>query len=429
MMPLVRDFLRLESASGILLLAAAALAMLAENSPLNPYYDALLGTQVEVRIGELTIAKPLLLWINDGLMAVFFFLIGLELKREVLQGELSDPARVALPAFAAVGGMAAPALIYLFFNAGDPVALKGWAIPSATDIAFSLAVLSLLGRRVPSSLKLFLLTLAIFDDLGAILIIAMFYTADLSVASLGIAALALGILGVMNWRGATRHAPYLLVGVVMWAAVLKSGVHATLAGVLLALFIPLRVKDENGQSPLQRLEHDLHPAVAFGILPLFAFANTGVPFAGLGWDAMLEPVPLGIALGLFLGNQLGVMAVSWLVVRLGLARLPSGAGWAELYGVALLCGIGFTMSLFISSLAFEQGGPDFAVDDRLGILVGSLLSAVSGYLWLRWRLSSRTAVESMAPPVSGPVTGSIPCPATRDDPNRELERISEKGGM
>lgn len=231
--------------------------------------------------------------------------------------------------------------------------------------------------------------MAIVDDLGAIVIIALFYTADLSLTSLGVAASTLVVLGILNWRGVTRLAPYLLVGTVMWAAVLKSGVHATLAGVVLAMFIPLRVKGENGNSPLQQLEHDLHPTVAFGILPLFAFANTGVPLAGLGWDAILKSVPLGIALGLFLGNQLGIMVVSWLAVKFGIARLPAGVGWAEMYGVALLCGIGFTMSLFISSLAFEQGGPDFAVDDRLGILVGSVLSAVSGYLWLRWRLSSR----------------------------------------
>ncbi len=389
MVSLIRDFLRLESASGILLLIAAVLAMLAENSAFNVYYDALLGTPVEVRIGELAIAKPFLLWINDGLMAMFFFVIGLELKREILQGELSDPASVALPAFAAIGGMAAPALIYVLINSGDPLALKGWAIPSATDIAFALAVLTLLGKRVPTSLKLFLVTLAIVDDFGAILIIAIFYTSDLSLQSLVIAVGALAVLGIMNWQGVTRHAPYLLVGVVMWAAVLKSGVHATLAGVLLSFFIPLRAVGRNGKSPLRELEHDLHPTVVFGILPLFAFANTGVPLAGLGWDSLFQPVPLGIALGLFFGNQIGVMGVSWLVVKFRLAKLPAGVGWGEMYGVSMLCGIGFTMSLFISSLAFEQGGLDFPVNDRLGILGGSLLSALSGYFWLRWRLSSR----------------------------------------
>ncbi len=391
MVSLIREFLRLESASGILLLIAAVLAMLAENSALNSYYDALLGTPVEVRIGELSIAKPFLLWINDGLMAMFFFVIGLELKREMLEGQLSDPTNVALPALAAIGGMAVPATIYALVNLGDPLALKGWAIPSATDIAFALAVLTLLGKRVPNSLKLFLVTLAIVDDFGAILIIAVFYTADLSLQSLAIAGLALAILAILNRQGVTRIAPYLLVGLVMWAAVLKSGVHATLAGVLLSFFIPLRAVGKNGQSPLRELEHDLHPTVAFVILPLFAFANTGVPLAGLGWESLFQPVPLGIALGLFFGNQIGVMGVSWTVVKLGLAKLPSGVGWAEMYGVSMLCGIGFTMSLFISSLAFEQGAVDFAVNDRLGILAGSILSALSGYFWLRWRFSSRPA--------------------------------------
>jgi NhaA family Na+:H+ antiporter len=380
--------MRLESASGILLLVAACLAMVAENSPLDVYYDALLQTPVEIRLGELLIAKPLLLWINDGLMAVFFFLIGLELKREVLEGELSDPARVALPVIAAVGGMAAPALIYVALNSGDEIAMRGWAIPSATDIAFALAVLTLLGDKVPNALKLFLLTLAIADDMGAIVIIALFYTADLSVGSLTISLVSLAILVVMNRLGVTRVAAYLLVGVVMWVAVLKSGVHATLAGVLLAFCIPLRTA-KGETSPLRDLEEDLHPAVAYGILPVFAFANTGVPLLALSWSDLFAPVPMGIALGLFFGNQIGVMGMSWLAVRLRVARLPQGVDWADLYGVSLLCGIGFTMSLFIGSLAFEQGGPDVAVDERLGILLGSGLSAVCGYLWLRWRLSRR----------------------------------------
>lgn len=388
MVSLIRDFLRLESSSGILLLVATCLAMLAENSPLSGYYDTLLQTPVEVRVGELLIAKPLLLWINDGLMAVFFFLIGLELKREVLEGELADPSRVALPAIAAVGGMLVPALIYVLLNAGDEVALRGWAIPSATDIAFALAVLTLLGDRVPTSLKLFLLTLAIIDDMGAIVIIALFYTSDLSVMSLAISAACLLLLAGMNRYGVTRIPAYLLVGLVMWVAVLKSGVHATLAGVLLAFFIPLRGQSAN-ESPLRSLEEELHPTVAFGILPLFAFANTGVPLLDLSLSDLIAPVPLGIALGLFIGNQVGVLGMSWLAVKLRLAKLPEGVGWSELYGVAMLCGIGFTMSLFIGSLAFEQGGPDIAVDDRIGILLGSGLSAVCGYLWLRWRLTRR----------------------------------------
>lgn len=394
MVALIRDFFRLESSSGILLLIAACLAMLAENSPLNVFYDALLQTPVEIRIGELQIAKPLLLWINDGLMAVFFFLIGLELKREILEGDLSDPAKVALPVIAAVGGMAVPALIYTAFNFGDEVALRGWAIPAATDIAFALAVLTLLGDRVPNALKLFLLTLAIVDDMGAIVIIAVFYTADLSVTSLAISAASFAVLIALNRFGVMRIAAYPLVGLVMWVALLKSGVHATLAGVLLAFCIPLR--GSKGESPLRELEQDLHPAVAFGILPVFAFANTGVPLLELSLSDLLSPISLGIALGLFIGNQLGIMTMSWLAIRIGVARLPQGIGWAELYGVSVLCGIGFTMSLFIGSLAFEQGGPSVAVDERIGILLGSALSAILGYLWLRWRLKPRSAETANA---------------------------------
>ncbi len=385
----IREFLRLESASGLLLVAAAVLAMVVENSAAKPLYDALLGTPVEIRVGALHLAKPLLLWVNDGLMAIFFFLIGLELKREVLCGELSTPEKFALPVIAAVGGMAIPAAIYVYINWGDPVALKGWAIPSATDIAFALGVLSLLGSRVPNSLKLFLLTLAIADDLGAILIIAAFYTADLSLSSLVTAAVALVVLFIFNKRGVLRIGPYIVVGVVLWAAVLKSGVHATLAGVVLAFFIPMKVPRHVETSPLEQLEDDLHPMVAYGILPLFAFANTGVSLDGLTLASLIAPVPLGIAAGLFFGNQLGIFSFTWVAVKLGIGRLPKDFGWFELYGVAVLCGVGFTMSLFISSLAFEQGGPDFAVDDRLGILMGSILSAVVGYLLLRFGLSRR----------------------------------------
>ncbi len=383
MLRALTEFLRFEAAGGILLLLAAVLAMLVENSAASSLYDALLGTPVEIRIGEFEIAKPLLLWINDGLMAIFFFLIGLEVKREILDGELSEPSRIVLPMIAAVGGMAVPAAIYAAINWGDAVALKGWAIPSATDIAFALGVLALLGSRVPNTLKLFLMTLAIVDDLGAIVIIAIFYTADLSLLSLLVAATALGVLFALNRFGVLALAPYLLVGVVLWAAVLKSGVHATLAGVLAALFIPYAREEGETQTQLEKLEHDLHPAVVYGILPLFAFANTGISFDGLTLDSLLHPVPLGIAAGLFVGNQVGVFGLSWLAIRAGLARLPQGTSWLQLYGVAALCGIGFTMSLFISSLAFEQGGPDFAVDDRLGILVGSVASALLGYVILR----------------------------------------------
>jgi len=380
----LKDFLRLESASGILLLIAAILAMVIENSAAKFLYDALLNTPVAIRVSTFEIAKPLLLWINDGLMAVFFFLIGLEVKRELLAGELSDPSRVVLPAIAALGGMAIPAAIYAAVNWGDPVAIKGWAIPSATDIAFALGVLAVLGSRIPQSLKLFLMTLAIIDDLAAIIIIAVFYTADLSFSSLIVAAFAIALLFTLHRKGVLSIAPYILVGLVLWTAVLKSGVHATLAGVIIAFFIPFRKKPGESQTELEKLEHDLHPSVVYGILPLFAFANAGISFAGITLDSLLHPVPLGIAAGLFIGNQVGVFGFSWLVIKSGIAKLPEGVGWMQLYGVALLCGIGFTMSLFVASLAFEQGGPDFAVDDRLGILLGSLASGLMGYIVLRY---------------------------------------------
>lgn len=380
----LKDFLRFEASSGVLLLISAVLAMAIENSAARNIYDALLGVPVAIRIGEFEIAKPLLLWINDGLMAIFFFLIGLEVKREFLGGELSEPARIVLPVIAAMGGMAVPAVIYSITNWGDPVAMKGWAIPTATDIAFALGVLALLGSRVPNTLKLFLMTLAIVDDLGAIIIIAIFYTSDLSLSSLLIAAMAIVALFVLNRKGVLVFAPYLLIGVVLWAAVLKSGVHATLAGVLTALFIPFKAQPGEEKTQLEKLEHDLHPAVAYGILPLFAFANTGISFEGLTLQSLFHTVPLGIAAGLFIGNQLGVFGFSWVAIKLKLAKIPQGASWVQLYGVSLLCGIGFTMSLFISSLAFEQGGPDYVVNDRLGILVGSLASGIFGYAILRF---------------------------------------------
>jgi len=384
-MPLnaLKEFLRYEASSGILLLIAAVLAMVAENSAARGLYDSLLGIPVEIRFGTFEIAKPLLLWINDGLMAIFFFLIGLEVKREFLDGELSEPSRILLPVIAAVGGMAVPASIYAMANWGDPVAMKGWAIPTATDIAFALGVLALLGSRVPNTLKLFLMTLAIVDDLGAIVVIAIFYTADLSLSSLLVAGACIALLFVLNRKGVLDIAPYLLIGIILWAAVLKSGVHATLAGVVIALFIPYKKLAGETKTQLEKLEHDLHPAVAYGVLPLFAFANTGVSLEGLGIESLFHTVPLGIAAGLFVGNQLGVFGFSWLAIKSGVASLPEGANWLQLYGVSLLCGIGFTMSLFISSLAFEQGGPDFAVDDRLGILTGSILSGILGYAVLR----------------------------------------------
>lgn len=385
----IKEFLQLETASGILLLLAAIFAMIAVNSPVDVWYDALLKLPVAIKFGNFEIAKPLLLWINDGLMAIFFFHIGLEIKREVLAGELSEPSRVVLPVIAAIGGMAVPAVIYSVVNWGDPVAMKGWAIPSATDIAFALGVLALLGSRVPQSLKLFLMTLAIIDDLGAIIIIAIFYTVDLSLLSLAIAIAALLSLTLLNRRGVLSLTPYLLVGFILWAAVLKSGVHATLAGVLTAFFIPFKHEPGESKTQLEKLEHDLHPTVAYGILPLFAFANAGVPISGISMESFFHPVPMGIAAGLFFGNQIGIFTLSWIAIKIGISKLPEGVSWMQLYGAALLCGIGFTMSLFIGSLAFEQGGPDYAIDDRLGILLGSFLSGVLGYVVLRYFVKNK----------------------------------------
>lgn len=385
----LRRFAQSGPAGGIVLMVAAALALVFDNSPLAPVYEGLLAVPVAVQVGALEIAKPLLLWINDGLMAVFFLLVGLELKSAILEGELSSLRKSSLPVIAAIGGMAVPALFYAVINWGDPVTLNGWAIPSATDIAFALGILALLGDRVPSSLKVFLLALAIIDDLGAIIIIAIFYTADLSLVSLGLAVLGVVGLVVLNLAGVTRLAPYMLVGIFLWVCVLKSGVHATLAGVAVAIAVPLRAQDEHGEAPLRHLEHILKPWVAFGILPLFAFANAGVSLSGLTLSALLEPVPLGIAAGLFLGKQLGVMAFTWLGVRTNLCQLPEGARWPELYGVALLTGIGFTMSLFIGTLAFDD--PAYSAGVRLGVLTGSTLSAVCGYVVLRLVTVERAA--------------------------------------
>jgi NhaA family Na+:H+ antiporter len=382
----IRQFLKLESASGIILMGAAILALVIANSPLKPVYDLLLQVPVEVRIGALQVAKPLLLWINDGLMAVFFFLVGLELKRELVEGELSEPRKIFLPAVGALGGMLVPIGIYLLLNRGEPDNLQGWAIPAATDIAFALGIMVLLGDRVPISLKIFLVSLAVFDDIGAVIIIALFFTSGLSLAAMAVAAACLAVLFAMNRRGVAELSPYLWVGLIMWVAVLKSGVHATLAGVTLALFIPLRDAKNPGHSPLRMLEDDLHHLVAFLILPVFAFANAGISFAGVGIEQILHPVPLGIIAGLFVGKQLGVFGFCWVVIRLGLARLPDGAGWGSLYGVAALAGVGFTMSLFLGSLAFESTGIDRMFDERLGVIVGSVLSGLMGYLVLRWSL-------------------------------------------
>jgi len=382
----LKNFFRLEAAGAILLIIAAVLAMWLTNSPLADLYQAFLDTPVEIRVGELQIAKPLFLWVNDGLMAVFFFMIGMEVKREILVGELSEPSQLSLPLIAGIGGIAIPASIYVLLTAGDPTAAQGWAIPTATDIAFALGILALLGPRVPATLKLFLMTLAIIDDLGAIIIIALFYTTELSLHSLLVAGTAIAGLGILKVRKVTRVTPYILIGVVLWVSVLKSGVHATLAGVILGFFIPMESVDEGGDvhHPLDSLINDLHYGVAFGILPLFAFVNAGVNLSGMTAGDLFSGVPFAIVAGLFLGKQIGVFGFAWLAIKSGIAKLPAGVNWGQLYGTAALCGVGFTMSLFIGSLAFEGTGLGYTRPDRLGIIVGSLASGIVGYLIIRY---------------------------------------------
>lgn len=387
-----KRFLKLESASGIILILAALLAIGLANSALAEHYQSFLNTQVQVRIAALDINKPLLLWINDGFMALFFLLVGLEVKREMLEGALSSRVQATFPAIAAVGGMLAPALIYTFFNYEDEVTRAGWAIPAATDIAFALGVMALLGKRVPTSLKVFLLALAIMDDLGVIIIIALFYTQQLSLTALAVGIVATLTLLWMNRRGEDRIGLYMLVGLVLWVAVLKSGVHATLAGVIVGFMIP--ISGQRYASPLKHLEHALHPWSAYLILPLFAFANAGVSLDGIQLSDLLSPVPMGIILGLFIGKPLGIFTVSWLSVKLGIAQLPSGVNFKQIFAVSILCGIGFTMSMFIASLAFEHGGLDYGSYSRLGILVGSTLAAVIGFIALRISLPNREANQS-----------------------------------
>lgn len=397
LLPALRNFIQLESASGILLLITALTALAIANSPMAIWYDALIETTVAVQVGQFSIDKPLLLWVNDGLMAVFFFLIGLEVKREFLEGELSSPRHVVLPAVGALGGMVVPALIYAAFNAGDDVAMDGWAIPVATDIAFALALLGVFGARVPVTLKVFLLSVAIFDDLAAIVIIAMFYSSDLSFGPMLVGSGALLMAFTMNRLGVTRTSSYVLLGIVLWVAVLKSGVHATLAGVLIAFCIPMR--DRDGASPLQDLEHDLHTPVAFAVLPIFAFANAGLSLSGTSLDDIFHPVTLGVVAGLVVGKPLGIMAFVGAAVFLGLAKRPPGVSWMMLLGVSCACGIGFTMSLFIAGLAFEHGSGAYFVGDRLGILIGSILSAAFAFGMLQWCLPKHHEVQSAEQPV------------------------------
>ena len=380
-MNMMREFFRLESVGGILLALAAMLALVMENSPLAFIYDLILTTPVAIQIGEFIINKPLLLWINDGLMAIFFLLVGLEIKREVLEGQLSTKEQIGLPAIAAIGGLVVPAAIYSLMNWDNAVSIHGWAIPAATDIAFALGIVSLLGNRVPETLKITLVAIAIIDDLMAILIIAFFYTENLSLLSLGIGALAIGILFFLNKRGVTKIAPYVVTGIFLWACVLKSGVHATLAGVVLAFFIPLKIQAPGQKPPLRQLEHELHPWVAYFILPVFAFANAGVSLHGITLDMLTHPITLGIATGLFFGKQIGVMGLTLISTGLKLCKLPEGVNWRQFYGMALITGVGFTMSLFIGTLAFEE--PVLQTKVRLGVILGSLLSGSLGYFILR----------------------------------------------
>ncbi len=389
-MDFLQEFIKKESSAGITLIFVTFLALLLKNSALSELYEAFLHTPVEIRFGALHIDKPLLLWINDGLMAVFFMLIGLEVKRELIEGHLSTPSQIVLPGIAAIGGMLIPALFYVYFNEGDAIAMSGWAIPTATDIAFALGILSLLGKAVPISLKIFLMALAIIDDLGAIVIIALFYTVKLSTLSITIAAISLAVLIFMNYRGVVKKAAYIIVGVILWVSVLKSGVHATLAGVALAFTIPYksRMPDGSEYSMSKEIEQDLHFWVAFFVLPLFAFVNAGVDLRQVSLEQMTGPVPLGIMAGLFFGKQIGVFGFSFLAIKLKIAKMPEGASWQQLYGVAILTGIGFTMSLFVDSLAFKDDTL-YQHADRLAILLSSFMAGLLGYFVLRYSKESR----------------------------------------
>ena len=388
--PLLRDFLQKESAGGIVLIFAALLALAVANSPLLGGYQDLLDTGVVVGIGALNIAKPLLLWINDGLMAVFFFLVGLEVKREIFEGQLSSWDKASLPLVAAIGGMAIPALIFLSLNAGSPETINGWAIPAATDIAFALGILSLLGPRVPVALKALLLAIAVIDDIGAIAIIALFYSGELDTGMLGAAAIVFIVMLAVGRARVQSTIPYILLAILMWAFVLKSGVHATLAGVAAAMTVPLDPKSDHG--PLETMEHALHPWVAFLVIPIFGFANAGVTLFGLSPSALLEPLPLGIALGLLLGKQLGIFGFAYAAVRLRIASLPEDVSWRQVHGMSLLAAIGFTMSLFIGNLAFAD--PLLIDAVKIGVLSGSTIAAIAGYLLLSRALPKDAHSES-----------------------------------
>lgn len=378
------DFFQLDTAPGIILIASAFLALIIANSPLAPFYLALLDTPIHFKVGSLDIEKNLLLWINDGLMAIFFLLIGLEVKRELIQGALRTRSRAMFPVVAALGGMVVPILFFAIFNYDDSKAMQGWAIPAATDIAFTLGVLALFGKQSPVSLKVFLLALAVIDDLGAVIIIALFFSNDLSVIALSIAVLASATLFYMNAKGVARLTGYLLVGAILWVAVLKSGVHATVAGVILGFAIPLRIKQHRVRSPLRYLEHGIHPWSSYLILPAFAFANSGVPLDNLSFGLLLEPLPLGITLGLLLGKPIGISLACFISIKMGIASLPKGLHFSHIMAASILCGIGFTMSIFITTLAFPGADNHAMVDlSRIAIFIGSFLASVIGYLTLK----------------------------------------------
>ncbi len=383
---LLRDFFRLQAAAGIVLMAAAALAMVVANSPWQGAYETFKHLPIGFNVGGFALVKGAEHWINDGLMAVFFLLVALEIKRETLSGQLSSREQMLLPVLCAIGGVAVPAVLYWAMNQGDPVALRGWAIPTATDIAFALGILALLGSRVPLGMKLLLSTIAVVDDLVAILIIAVFYTHDLAAHQLAWAGAGIGLMLLLNWRGVTRLWPYLFLGAVVWYFVLKSGVHATLAGVVTGLLIPLRGKTIDAPSPLESLEHTLHPWVAYLVLPLFAFANAGLALGGLQASDLLASVPLGIVLGLVLGKPVGIVAIALIARATGIARFPEGMDLKAMVGLGMLCGVGFTMSLFISNLAFASIGGHFGEASVLGVLCASAISALAGWVWLRFTL-------------------------------------------
>lgn len=384
-----RNFLKLESFCGVLLFFCAIAALILANSSLAGYYQALFKVPFAIQLGSYHFSRPILFWINDGLMSIFFLLVGLELKREFFQGELASIKKIVLPGFAALGGMIVPVIIYSMVNHTHPEALKGWAIPVATDIAFAIGVLSLFGKRVPIGLKLFLLSLSIFDDVGAIIIVAVFHTSELSYISFLFALTVIGILGLLNYFNVQKLTIYIFLGLVLWICVLKSGIHTTVSGVILAFLIPIEKMPGTISSPGRRLEKYLEPWVSYLVMPLFALGNAGVALRGLGFDIVFGHVTFGIVLGLFLGKQLGIMSFSWLIVRLGFAKLPDNTNWLHIYGMAVICGIGFTMSLFLGTLAFEHDSPSYFTQVRLGVLFGSIISGMMGALILHGAFKRR----------------------------------------